>query len=273
MNCNICKNDLNIYSQNSNLKMPVYFCKNCNYYVTGQNEIEVKQKLEILYSGIYWDERKIKDSIESNYTDIISMGKLRNWISQYAYCKQFFKNKETILEIGVGGGQAVYWFEQQGYVVTGIEPDSRNVDLINKKLNKSKIIHSFIEDVNLDEEFDIIWMSHVLEHLVRPDLFLGNISKNLKNNGILFIEVPSCEHKPTLSASIFENPHIHHFSKKSLLTLVEKNFDIISCSCFRPATKFEGLIQKIFRSFQYYPRIKTSCQKGRDLRVILRKRE
>ena len=84
------------------------------------------------------------------------MGKRRNWTSQYAFCKQFFKNKESILEIGVGGGQAAYWFEKEGFRVSGIEPDSRNVNLINKKLKKGKIIHSFIEDINLHEQFDII---------------------------------------------------------------------------------------------------------------------
>ena len=56
----------------------------------------------------------------------------------------------------MGGGQTAYWFEKEGFRVSGIEPDSRNVNLINKKLKKGKIIHSFIEDINLHEQFDII---------------------------------------------------------------------------------------------------------------------
>ncbi|MGY5148968.1 MAG: class I SAM-dependent methyltransferase [Candidatus Nitrosopumilus sp. bin_68KS] len=235
--------------------------------------MEIKQKLKKLYSGDYWNERKAKESIESNYTDSDSLGKLRNWISQFAYCQPYFKNKKTILDIGVGGGQAIYWFEKKGFEVTGIEPDSRNVELINKKLLRGNVIHSFIEDSNIDKTFDIVWMSHVLEHLVRPDIFLNNINRNLEKNGIFFIEVPGCDHEFTLQASIFKNPHIHHFTKKSLLKLVKRNFNIIACDCFRPATKIEGLIQKIFSPYQYYPRIKTSPEKGRDLRVILQKKE
>jgi 2-polyprenyl-3-methyl-5-hydroxy-6-metoxy-1,4-benzoquinol methylase len=272
MNCIICENKLNKYSENSNLEMPVYYCKNCNYYVTGESEIEIEQKLNKLYSGAYWDERKAKISIDSNYTDNDSLGKLRNWTSQFSYCKKFFQNKKSILEIGVGGGQAVYQFDQKGYTITGIEPDSRNVELINKKLKNGKVIHSFIENIDMDESFDIIWMSHVLEHLVKPDIFLKKINKNLKKDGIFFIEVPSCEHKPTLQASIFENPHVHHFSKKSLLKLVENDYDVISCDCFRPATKIEGALQKILKMYSFYPRIKTSCKNGRDLRIIFRKK-
>ena len=270
MNCIICKNNLKKNSESSNLEMPSFFCKNCNYWVTGESETNIQQKLDKLYSGAYWNERKAEHSIESNYTDVDSKGKWRNWISQFAYCKQFFKNKKSILEIGVGGGQASYWFEQQGYNICGIEPDSRNVELINEKLKRGKIIHGSIENVDLDEQSDIIWMSHVLEHLVRPDIFLKKIKKNLKQDGIFFIEVPNCEYKPTLHASIFENPHVHHFSKKSLLKLVKKDYDVISCDCFRPATKIEGVLQKILKIHPFYPRIKTSHTKGRDLRVILR---
>ena len=253
--------------------MPVYFCKNCNSFVTGENEIEVKKKIKELYSGKYWEEREAEKSIKSNFTDIDSQGKYRNWLSQYLYCKPFFSSKKRILEIGVGGGQASVWFENEGFEIIGIEPDKRNVDLINKKLKIGKILHSFIEDNNLDEKFDIIWMSHVLEHLVRPDIFLEKISNNLKEDGIFFIEVPSNEHAPTLQSSIFKNPHVYHFSKRSLIKLVEKNYNVISCDCFRPATKIEGLKQKIFHSYQYYPRIKTSCEKGRDLRIILTKKK
>ncbi len=272
MNCIICKNKLENYSENSNLEMPVFFCNKCNYYVTGNSENETNEKLNKLYSGQYWDERKAINSIESNYTDIESLSKRRDWISQYSYCKQFFNNKKSILEIGVGGGQAAYWFEKEGYEILGIEPDGKNAELINKKLKNGKIIHSFIENINIDNSFDIIWMSHVLEHLVRPDIFLEKISKNLKQNGVFFIEVPSCEHKSTLKTSIFENPHVHHFSKKALLRLVKNNYNVISCDCFRPVSKIEGLIQKIFHPFKFYPRIKTSCEKGRDLRVILQKK-
>ena len=272
MNCIICKNKLEKYSENSNLKMPVYFCKDCYYYVTGESEIEVKEKLNTLYSGFYWDERKAEYSIESNYTDADSFGKLRNQISQFSYCKPFIKDKKTILEIGVGGGQATYWFEKEGYDVTGIEPDSRNVELINKKLRIGKVVCSSAENMNIDETFDIIWMSHVLEHLARPDIFLSKIKRNLRDKGIFFIEVPSCEHESTLRSSIFENPHIHHFTRKSLLKLVKKDYNVILCDCFRPATKIEGGIQKILRNYQFYPRIKTSCKKGRDLRIIIQKK-
>jgi len=49
------------------------------------------------------------------------------------------------------------------------------VKLINKKLTHGHCIQGFIEDMEIEGEFDVIWMSHVLEYLVRPDLFLKKI--------------------------------------------------------------------------------------------------
>ena len=80
----------------------------------------------MLYHGQYWDSNKSEFSLKSDYTDPISMGKKRNWVSQYRYCESYFnKDKKTILEIGAGAGQASFWFEEKGFFVTAIEPDIR----------------------------------------------------------------------------------------------------------------------------------------------------
>ena len=43
-----------------------------------------------------------------------------------------------------------------------------------------------------------------------------------------------------------KNPHLFHFTTKSLSKLVEKlDYKILSCDVFRPATKSEGMRQKI----------------------------
>ena len=143
--------------------------------------------------------------------------------------------------------------------------------MINKILKKGKVIESSVEDFSSEKNFDVIWMSHVLEHLIEPDQFLKNIKMNMKENGIFFIEVPNCEHKPTLKSSIEENPHLFHFTKNALIRMVENiGYKVISCDVFRPATKSEGIKHKILKkSFPYYPRIITDSNSGRDLRIIL----
>ena len=269
---------MNKYTDTSYLELPVFQCKKCNFYVTGESEKEVVEKTKLIYNRIHWGENNswdAKTAINNNYTDIKSQSKRRHWVSQYKYCKPYLENKKNILEIGSGQGQAAYWFEKEGFLVTAIEPDEHNVKLINKKLNNGRCIVGFAEDYEITEKFDIIWMSHVLEHLRKPLQFFENIRKNMKAEGIILIEVPNCEHDSMLNSSIFLLPHTFHFSKNSLINLAKKGgFSVVKCDVFRPATKFEGIVNKLTKSklkkFQYWPRIVTSNKKGRFLRLILK---
>jgi 2-polyprenyl-3-methyl-5-hydroxy-6-metoxy-1,4-benzoquinol methylase len=270
-NCILCKGILKRYSETSNLGLPVNFCKNCNLNINGDTKEQVIEKVSNLYKGEYWKERNSETSIKSEFTDVDSQGKRRNWVSQFLYTKEHITGK-NLLEIGVGVGQSILWFEEEGFDVNGIEPDGKNVSMINKKLKKGKVIESSVEDFSTDEVFDVIWMSHVLEHIIEPIHFLKKIKNNLKKDGIFFIEVPNCEYEPMLQSSIQKNPHLFHFTQNALSKLVENvGYKILSCDVFRPATKSEGMRQKIWKnSFPYYPRIMTDLHSGRDLRIILK---
>ena len=279
MECISCGNlSMKKYTDNSYLELPVFQCEKCDLYVTGESENEIAEKTKSIYKEKHWGANNLWDAenaIKENYTDIDSKGKKRHWISQYKYCKPYMNNKKNILEIGAGQGQATFWFDDEGFSVTSIEPDENNVKLINQKLKNSQCVVGSAEDFQSKEKFDIIWMSHVLEHLLKPIKFFENIHKNLKSDGIFFIEVPNCENDFMLKASIFKVPHTFHFSKKSLVNLAKKTgFKVVQCDFFRPATKFEGVLNKLTRSklkkFQYYPRIPTDNKKGKFLRLILK---
>ena len=214
MKCIICKGEVIQFSQSSYMGLPTYLCKNCQLYVTGNSEFEIRQKSDLLYKEEYWTRLKSEESLLSNFKNIDSQGKRRQWISQYSYTKKYLENKSNILEIGSGAGQTIYWFDQIGFSVTGIEPDARNVELINKKLTKSKCQAGFFEDINIEKKFDVIWMSHVFEHLVRPDLLLEKLQRGLNDDGVIFIEVPNCENQIIRDLSIDKNPSTYHRSEE-----------------------------------------------------------
>ncbi len=50
-----------------------------------------------------------------------------------------------------------------------------------------------------DEEFDLVWCRHCLEHSIFPYFTLGELFRVLKHKGYLYIEVPapdtSCNHQ------------------------------------------------------------------------------
>lgn len=277
MYCISCGNESLIeYSKDSYMKLPVYFCSKCGIYVTGRNEAEIKNRSIEIYKKEYWNEREAEKAIKTNYSDVNSQGKRRQWVSQFAYCKPYFKNKR-FLEIGCGPGQTIFWFEEKGFEVSGIEPDERNVSLINQKLKSGHCEVGFAEEFSISGNYDIIWISHVFEHLIKPDLLLIKCKEHLSSNGIIFIEVPNCENKIILESSIFKNPSTFHFTKKALISLVTKvGFKIERCDYFRSPSKLEGSLNKIMKKisyeiYPYYPKIITNNKDGTDIRIILKK--
>jgi len=186
-NCVCCENsDFKLYSSNSYLGFPVLQCSDCGLLVSGGNENEMRKKANEIYEKHYWDERKSEDAIKSNFTDFESKQKRKKWISQIKFCNPFFSNKKTILEIGSGAGHSLYWFQERGFTVMGVEPDKRNVKLISKKLsNRNTCMFGFAEEFQTDRKFDVVWMSHVLEHTVRPDIILKKNFRHAKQGGFI----------------------------------------------------------------------------------------
>lgn len=263
------------------MDLPVYKCITCELLVTGSTESELRSKSNEIYASTYWKERKALQSLESNFTDQASIYKWKHWKSQVEYCKPYLIGKKDLLEIGSGAGQTLFYFEENGYAVTGIEPDKKNVELINKKLKRGHCTNGYVEDMTINGVFDVIWISHVFEHLVRPDLLLKKCKANLQDGGIIFIEVPECENPKILKESIYNNPSSFHFTKKTLSNVMRNTgYKILRCNSLRVPTLIEAgtmkVMKKIFASLRYnpypfYPRIITDKNDGQMIRMILEK--
>jgi len=214
---------LDVYKSNSNLGFPIHLCKNCSLYIAGRFENEMKQKTQEIYNSTYWEERKAKEAMESNYTNHYSLILRVRWQSQKNFCEPFIYKKKNLLEIGAGRGQNLYFFQKEGFKVTGVEPDKNNVNLINQKLKPNGFCHvGFAEAMDISDKFDIVWMSHVLEHVVRPDLVFKKIHDLLNPNGLFFVEVPNCECFEMVKLALDNNPSTYGFTKKSLIYLGKK---------------------------------------------------
>jgi len=91
----------------------------------------------------------------------------------------FFKNEENpkVLDIGCGDGYFLGIAQKFGYFCYGTEFHHGIV----RKLEKRKIIaKKYLGDFINNEQFDVIRMSHVLEHLKEPNQALQDIRQLLK---------------------------------------------------------------------------------------------
>jgi len=121
-----------------------------------------------------------------------------------------------VLELGPGPGFfARNWLEKHpSTIYNAIETDSSchaSLQEIGVCLMDPDQLHA------KGEPFDLIVMSHVLEHISRPIEFISEATKNLRKGGVLFIEVPcrDWEHKP------IDEPHLLFFDKEPMKRLLE----------------------------------------------------
>jgi len=87
----------------------------------------------------------------------------------------------------------------------------------------------------IDRQFDVISMIHVLEHVPSPVEFLNQVKRLLKDDGVLLIQVPDLQ-ETVFDSVIFD--HISHFTQSTLLTLLRKVFPV----CVVPQSKINNEI-------------------------------
>lgn len=98
--------------------------------------------------------------------------------------------KLKILDVGCASG---YIGKELGkdYYLIGIEEDRKSARIANKFYNKLFIIDIEKEDFRTEDEFDIIILGDVLEHLKDPLGVLIKMKKFLKAGGQIIISLPN----------------------------------------------------------------------------------
>lgn len=98
-----------------------------------------------------------------------------------------------ILDVGCGNGNIALALGSLGYTVTGIDIDINSIDTAKTRNTFSNVTFKVL-DANyflLQDEFDVVVCSEVLEHLEKPHELLASIHTILKNNGMLIATVPN----------------------------------------------------------------------------------
>lgn len=134
-------------------------------------------------------------------------------------------NKDSfILDIGIRDGAFLTYLKKNGFNnLYGVDIYERSVEIAKDNGFSCEVMDA--QNLNLDMVFDVVVMSHVLEHCPKPSIVLGNVYRCLRQGGILFIEVPieSGPPKPTE-----KDAHYFNFNSfEDLRVLIEGRFVIL----------------------------------------------
>ena len=214
----------NIWENNKN----VYECSNCKLYFIDEPS---QSEIEFLYNSDFYARNN-----NIIYKFIDAKIKYARALNRFNYIKKFIKKTDNlnVLEIGASDGLLLSIFKKENFNVFGYElnENARN-DALKKYDIKMK--DDFLKDKNIDKnKYNIVIMSHILEHFTNPKYILNSIHNFLGGgvNDILFIEIPYTPNYKIVSKDemkiFFETEHTVHFNEKNIsLLMKECNFKIL----------------------------------------------
>jgi SAM-dependent methyltransferase len=272
VSCNYCQSDdthFVTHGPDLFLNLPGDFvlvrCNTCGLIY--QNPQLTRRELEPHYPELYEPYKKNPDD-ESSL--------VRRFDIQYGInrrCRQlinYHPHPGKILDIGCATGLFLKTISDFGWQATGIEPSDYASEYARKTFNldvKTGVLEDFCIPT---DEFDVVTMWDVLEHVPDPRMTLTEVARVLKPGGLLALSLPN----PTCpEAQIFgdswigwDRPrHLYLFTPKVLQRyLSDAGFGTMSLE------SLGGRLGLTLLSFEMYLKAKgVSEKKGRQIRDLL----
>jgi SAM-dependent methyltransferase len=217
MKCFLCQNNLtNILTDTlrDGTKKNVYFCDDCDLGVLDNQKTQLE--LRQYYQHIYRTDRP-----EKLFADFFPFQQDR-----LKLLKHYLNKNVKLLEVGCSAGMFLNHVKGKVKEIVGLDYDTNSAKFTSE-LCACKV---YSDETKLPKShFDIICIFQTLEHVYNPELFLADILKSLKPNGLVYIEVPnlydalaSTYDVPSYYKFFFHLAHLWYFSEKSLISLMRK---------------------------------------------------
>ena len=130
----------------------------------------------------YWDNKHNKNR-DSHIADVRD---------HFEAIKKFIPENSKVLEIGAGLGDLCYLvYHNISKNLYAADISSVSLDIIKKKIPNIQTIKMPFEPTEINEkEFDVIIISHTLEHIENPKSYMDKWAKSLKKDGTIIVAVP-----------------------------------------------------------------------------------
>ena len=227
--CPICKSNLEKTDFFNNIfKEYNYYCASCeSFHIITEKDI----------SKYYSTEYHNKFSYNNFFSRLINKLSLvsNRTAGRFCFLYKYGNISKSLRFLEIGGTFGEFYNIAQ----KKIHPKSYTIVEPDKKFNREKsgliFENKLFEDINIIKykDVEIIQMFHVFEHIFDVNKFLEKL-KLIKPLSFYF-EVPNCENQTVRTDSLLNNPHYHHFSKKTLEVLFKNhNFEKLKLEIIEP---------------------------------------
>jgi 2-polyprenyl-3-methyl-5-hydroxy-6-metoxy-1,4-benzoquinol methylase len=141
-----------------------------------------------------------------------------------AWINEYNQGKQSILDVGCGTGYFLKKAKDNGWKVTGVEPNTTARKIAKNK--KIKVL-SALRKINPEKQFDTITLFHVLEHVHNLRKTGKKIIQYLKDDGTIYIAVPNINSKDSILygdkwAALDVPRHLYHFTANTMEIFAEE---------------------------------------------------
>ncbi len=164
------------------------------------------------------DSRKSFTQVIYQYVRGLAIGKKVKMIDSLV------KKKGNLLDYGCGTGEFLWHAKQNGWNVSGVEPNEKARVLASKKMENN--IVASLDDLHEAHSYDVITLFHVLEHVHKLRKTVKKLITSLKSNGYIIIAIPNPESYDAKKYgdkwAAWDVPrHLYHFNSKSMKSFQE----------------------------------------------------
>ena len=158
-------------------------CSDCSFvYVNSRMPDE---NLYGLYQKNYFNNPEIG---YSNYTQHKS-ALIKTFEERLAFIQPFVKSREHVLDVGCASGYFLDVLAAQGW--KGIEGIELDPELAKELKLKYNVFDQPIEKIKLEQQYDLITLFDVIEHIPLLNEALENIKNGLAADGLFVIATPN----------------------------------------------------------------------------------
>ncbi len=154
---------------------------------------------------------------QSQYTDIYvspedtSHRFNDHMLASWSFLRRHVGNPGSIMDIGCGSGGLLYLARKEGWQVRGMELTEKAARDIGEDQGIDVIVGNFLEyDSPENEQYDVVVLRHVLEHLPDSLLAMGQIGNLLKDNGLALLEFPNTRSVSYAIKRVLKNRGLRH---------------------------------------------------------------
>jgi 2-polyprenyl-3-methyl-5-hydroxy-6-metoxy-1,4-benzoquinol methylase len=154
-------------------------------------------------------------------------------------CFHSSRGKGRLLDVGCNEGQGLQIYQQNGFLVEGLELNERAASEARKR--GFRVFTGPLEAFRPEKAYDVVVLSHILEHSVNPKVMIAHVARILKPGGQIWISCPNIESwQRDIFARYWINWHvpfhITFYSDRTLKSLLDSaGFKVIKIKFITPA--------------------------------------